>query len=646
MNYIKTIFGADSTEFVKGVTDMDKAVERSVAKTNSAFAGLGKKLASYFSFAVLAKTINDSINYFDNLQHKAEQLGMSATVLGAFEDAMRAVGGTTQGADAALSSLMRKWGEAQTGGGELVTLLTKIGISTKNTDDTLRSSEDALYLFADAIAKAKDPAEKLFIATKAFGEENGVRMVEVLKDGAEGLAAMRAQFELANPELDKHAKSLSEAKQNLTDLWEGIIIFAGGFVGKIKEVFSGGLDTVIDAAISKFESLYLGLLEMSNKLYKAMSFGKLNIDTLIESERKKIEDAANERQEELKRKQEERKENEKDINDALVKQSDAYLQQIENIEKLRKDEAKRAREADAQARAIEARLEAFFGDIDDASSRRYQEEKAVIMALIQQGNTLDQIALRYPNLKAGIEASKTEYEKAAEAAAKITEGVENATDATRKLAEEAGNIDYPPPPQPGGTGGGGGGAGETPPQPKRMGDFGADNTMLTNKGTFKSGGGVGGSFVGMNADLSSVSVSELLRMADELAEKKMKYSQSAGGIAGVAGGMQLNEMYSKTIQNILENINKELYYRAQEEAGASAGMVPKAGFSTPDKYFKRLDDFIEKLYEKETAKDMTIDRTTKTTADAAEATKKLAGALDRFSGSLERSVGYVGKFRT
>lgn len=623
-NEFITKFGADTTEFVNGMNVMDKSVEKSVSKTDSAFAGLGKKLAGYLSFAVLAKTVNDAINYFDNLQHKAEQLGMSASFLGAFEDGMRAVGGSTQGADAALSSLLRKWGEAQTGGGELVTLLNKIGISTKNTDDTFRTGEQALYLFADAIKNATDPAEKLFISTKAFGEENGVRMVEVLKDGAEGLAAMRAQFELANPELDKHAKSLSEAKQNLTDMWEGIIIFAGGFVGKIKEVFGGGLDAVIDAAISKTDSLYLVLLEMSNKLYKAMSFGKINLDKLVEDERKKLDDMAKARQEDLKRKQEERKANETDINNELVKQSDAYKKLLEEIERLRKDEAKRAREADAQARAIEARLDAFFGDIDELSSRRYQEEKAVIMALIQQGNTLDQIALRYPNLKSGIEAAKTEYEKAAEAAAKITEGVEKATEATRKLAEEAGNVSYPDP----------------------SGSTGGKPNLLSDQGTYKKGGGVGGSFVGMNADLSGVSVSELLRMADELAEKKMKYSQSAGGQAGILGGINLNEMYSKTIQNILDNINKELYYRAQEEAGSNAGMVPKAGFSTPEQYFKRLDDFIEKLYEKEKAKDITIDRTTKTTEAASDATKKLASALDRFSGSLERSVGYVGRFRT
>ena len=96
-------------------------------------------------------------------------------------------------------------------------------------------------------------------------------------------------------------------------------------------------------------------------------------------------------------------------------------------------------------------------------------------------------------------------------------------------------------------------------------------------------------------------------------------------------------MYSKTIQNILDNINKELYYRAQEEAGASAGMVPKAGFSTPEQYFKRLDDFIEKLYEKETEKDGAMKQTQQAAQTQTEATKKLQNALERFSSSLERS---------
>jgi len=148
----------------------------------------------------------------------------------------------------------------------------------------------------------------------------------------------------------------------------------------------------------------------------------------------------------------------------------------------------------------------------------------------------------------------------------------------------------------------------------------------------------------MNADLSGVSVSKLLRMADELVEKQAKYKSRTGEV-GLYGGPSLSESYVRTIQNILDNINKELYYRAQEEAGASAGMVPKAGFITPEQYFKRLDEFIEKLYEKEDKKDMAIEKNEKVTQIQTEATKKLASSLDRLSGSLERTVGYQGRFR-
>lgn len=621
MNYIKTIFGADSTEFVKGVTDMDKAVERSVAKTDAAFAGLGKRLAGYLSFAFLAKTVNDAINYFDNLQHKAEQLGISVTFLGAVEDAMRAVGGSTQGADAALSSLMRKWGEAQTGGGELVTLLNKIGISTKNTDNTLRSSEDALYLFADAIASAQDPAEKLFISTKVFGEENGVKMVEILKNGAEGLARMRAEFELSNPEIDKHAKSLSEAKQNITDLWEGIIIFAGGFIGKVKEIFGNGFDGLIDASINALDQVYLIALNSWNKVIKTISFGNISFDKLIEESRKEIETSANLRQAEILKKQQARKANEQEINDELIEQSESYLTQLENIELLRKGEAKRAADADAHQRAIDARLEAFFGDINMQTASVANKNKEIIHALIEQGLTLDTIANRYPNLKEAIEASKTEYEKAAEAAAKIKENVDKATDATNDLADAAGRVNYGPGPG-GGGGAGGGGAG---------GDW-RNNSQLSNTG---SGGGYFGTFQGMG-DVSQMSAEDIIRASRELEKQLLDLKLNATKSMDF---MQIEKTYIRNIEDILKKLNEELYVRAQAELGGKSGGIPKPGFLSPEQYFKKLDDFIAKLYEKETEKDTMIDKQKKSAETQVEATKKLANALDRFSGSMERSAG-------
>ena len=103
-----------------------------------------------------------------------------------------------------------------------------------------------------------------------------------------------------------------------------------------------------------------------------------------------------------------------------------------------------------------------------------------------------------------------------------------------------------------------------------------------------------------------------------------------------AGGLNLNEIYSKTIQNILDNINKELYYRAQEETGGKAN-IPQPGFFTPEQYFKKLNDFIEKLYEKETEKDGAMKQTQAAAQTQTEATKKLQNALERFSSSLERS---------
>jgi hypothetical protein len=603
-NYIKWLFGADSKEF-------ETAMERMKRKAHDASVVIAKSLTGIIAaaIAVTTKVIFDSISYFDNLQHKSEQLGQSVSFIAAFEAAFRQAGGSIQQADKAISDFSRKWGEAVAGSGELIAVLDTLRISTTNLDGTTRTAKEGMFLFADMISKTKDPAQKLFLATKAFGEEGGAKMVEVLNGGADGMARLIAQFEIGNPEIDQHAKSLSEAKAQLKSLWDATLLFAGSWVGKIKEMFI----TRPEEALANFKTFALemlfGFFEVVGAIMEKITFGRVKADQFLEEMRQKLDAAAQQRMQDAIDAAEEREESEDDITQSIIEQSDAYKAQLKELEKLRNDEAMRS------------------GQVADRN-------KEIIHTLIEQGLTLDLIAARYPNMKSAIEANKTEYEKAAEAVAKIKENVDAATDATNDLADAAGKVDYPNGPT-GGYGGGGGGT--------STGNIGTpDENWRTRDGlanTGSSGSGVTGVFAGQYEDLSSMSVAEMLRIADELEETLKGINKNVGGsgITGPTGGLGLDKIYADTIKQILDNINKELYYRAKEEAGSKGGLIPAAGFMSPEKYFEKLDDFIEKLYEKETEKDGAMKQTQQAAQTQTEATKKLQNALERFSSSLERS---------
>lgn len=585
-NYIKWLFGADSKEF-------ETAMERMKRKAHDANVVIGKSLTGIIAAvtAVTTKVIFDAISYFDNLQHKSEQLGQSVSFIATFEAAFRQAGGSIQQADKAISDFSRKWVEASAGSGELISVLNTLRISTTNLDGTARTAKEGMFLFADAISKTKDPAQKLFLATKAFGEEGGPKMVEVLNGGADGMARLIAQFELGNPEIDQHAKSLSEAKAQLKSLWDATLLFAGSWVGKIKEMFI----TRPEEALANFKTMALemlfGYFEVVGAIMEKMTFGRVKADEFLEEMRQKLDAAAIKRMQDAIDAANEREEIEDDITESIIEQSAAYERQLKELEKLRKDEEMR-------------------------SSGIADRNKEIIHTLIQQGLTLDLIAARYPNMKSAIEANKTEYEKAAEAVAKIKENVDKATDATNKLADAAGKINYPNGPT-GGPGGGGGGGGGT----------WRDELQLGNTG---SGGGYFGVFDGMG-DPSQMSVEDIIRASRKLEEQLAELKGKA-----TLDMLQINKTYIRQIEDIMAALNEELYIRAKAETGGKAN-IPDAGFFTPEQYFKRLDDFIERLYDKDMEKSSLASKTEKVATKQAEATKSLASALERFSGSLERS---------
>jgi len=560
MNVIKYMFGADSKQYESTMERIKRSTHEATSKISDTFAKVGAAIAGYLSFAAVKRLVDEAMSYFDNLNHKAEQIGQSATFIAAFEDAMRGVGGSTQQADKALSDFTKKWGEAQAGAGELVKVFDTFGISLKNADGSARSVQEGLMLMAEAIKNAQSPQEQLYLSTKAFGEEAGVKMVEILKQGGDGLAFMAAQFKLANPELDAHAKNLSAASQELTDLKESIIIMAGTWVSKIREMFGDGLQKGIATFQSMVEEVFFSLISTSLKFTEKLTFGMVDAEAMIEEERAKLDSKQQERFAKIIEQSQARQAAEDAISEEAVKTTQAYKDMVEQKNKLLEQDA-----------------------------NRIPAEAAVATEA---------------------ERVKTEYEKAAEAAAKIKENVDKATDATNNLADAAGKIDYPNGP----TGGGGGGTWR-------------DELQLGNTG---SGGGYFGVFDGMG-DPAQMSVEDIIsasrKLEKQLAELKGKATLDM---------LQINKTYIRQIEDIMAALNEELYVRAKAETGGKAN-IPDAGFFTPEQYFKRLDDFIERLYDKDMEKSSLDVKTEKAAMKQAEATKSLASALERFSGSLERS---------
>jgi hypothetical protein len=88
--------------------------------------------------------------------------------------------------DMAVQRFSRRLAEAAQGGGELRQALLDNNIALRNADGSMRSSEDILLDYADAIMNAESEQEQLRLAFKAFDSE-GAALVNVFREGREGL---------------------------------------------------------------------------------------------------------------------------------------------------------------------------------------------------------------------------------------------------------------------------------------------------------------------------------------------------------------------------------------------------------------------------------------------------------------------------
>lgn len=648
MNFIKTIFGAESTQYESTIERMKRVTHEMTGNLENQFKKVGAAIGTYLSFNAIKGAIDDAIRYFDNLAHKAEQIGVSAAFLQTFEHAMRSVGGSSQQADKAVADFSKKVGEAMSGTGALAGILDRLGIALYATDGSARSITAIMGDYADAIANAASPQEKLYLSGKAFGEEAGPKMVEVLKNGAAGMNEMVAAFAKAHPNFDETAKRLSAASQALEDIRTKMTIFVGETLGYWLEKFSSFDNAVLESK-RLFGDVFFGIGQLWANVAKTLTFGLIDFTDKVLELRIKFDGWLMEGHQKTMQANAEQK----GAIDSATESVNRQVTAIENVTTATKEAANEAKAlATIEQRRFEERVlaeETMRGalkseieankEINAQKDRQFQSDYGIVDRLYQQGFELQEIVNKYPRLLEAAQSYSNLTGDTVTDAETLKKEIEAATAATNDLADAAGRVKYGP--GPGAVGGGGG------PGPGGGGGGGGDGTSTGNIGTpdpnwrnadglanTGSGGGYFGTFNGMG-DVSQMSAEDIIRASRELEKQLLDLKLNATKSMDF---MQIEKTYVRNIEDILKKLNEELYVRAKAEVGGK-GIVPQAGFMSPEQYFKKLDDFIEKLYAKETDKDTSNDKQKKSVDDQVNATKKLAVALDRFGGAIERNIG-------
>ena len=184
------------------ITATDKT-QKAFNSVNGNLAGMNKgvnmlkgafgALAGAMALRAFVNFANQQLKMADTIGKMATKLQISTEALQTFRFAGEQSGETMQTMDNNLIKFAKNLGEAQTGIGLAKRELEILGISLKDSSGNFKSHEQILNEVADAYKNMDNPARKMSSAMALFGRSGHV-MVNMLSDGAEGLAKLRQQL--------------------------------------------------------------------------------------------------------------------------------------------------------------------------------------------------------------------------------------------------------------------------------------------------------------------------------------------------------------------------------------------------------------------------------------------------------------------
>jgi len=161
----------------------------------------------------------------DNIAKTSKRLGIGVEALQEYRFAAERSGIEANVFDMAMQRMGRRVGEAAKGMGEARGALAELGISATDASGQVRTIESLLPEVAKKLSRMSSASARNALAMKLFDSE-GVKMVQLLGEGAEGMAALRREARELGNVLSKEevaaAEQFEDAWTNLTFTFKGV----------------------------------------------------------------------------------------------------------------------------------------------------------------------------------------------------------------------------------------------------------------------------------------------------------------------------------------------------------------------------------------------------------------------------------------
>lgn len=254
-------------------------------------AGLGVTLSA----AGFAAMIKDAIDAADHLNKLSQKIGISVEALSTLRFAAQLSDVSLESLQKGIKGLSQNITEANTGIGDGAQMFEALGISVKNADGSMKSTDEVLLQVANVFAHLEDGAVKTALAVKLFGK-SGMDMIPLLNQGAAGINQLTAEAERLGLKLTTETARSAEAfNDNLTALKASSsslsISLARDFLPELINITNAMREAANEAGTLK--ALWVGLGGVGNLIFNGTEIKQARdevkrLQELIDSTRQKV----------------------------------------------------------------------------------------------------------------------------------------------------------------------------------------------------------------------------------------------------------------------------------------------------------------------------------------------------------------------
>lgn len=252
---------ADVVNKFKEIEDISKKTANGMSSVfggiSNSFGGFAAKIAGAFSVAAFSVWIKTAINAADVMSDISQRTGVAVKDLAGLQMAFK-YGGTSA---EAMQTGMVKLSVAVTNGNDA---LKAMGVQTKNTDGTFKSTRQILGEVADRFKDYEDGAAKTALAVEIFGK-SGAELIPVLNAGSKGLDDFDAMARKLGLTIDSETAEQAGRFNDLLDL------MGDGFRGVATQVAASLLPTMSGLADQLFTAMTEG--DRLKKVADALAIG-------------------------------------------------------------------------------------------------------------------------------------------------------------------------------------------------------------------------------------------------------------------------------------------------------------------------------------------------------------------------------------